>query len=364
MCGPVASARDCYGISAATSAPGLGSPLPHLHRDWAHPGHICTGTGLTPATSAPGLGSPRPHLHRDWARPCHICTGTGLTPATSAPGLGPPLPHLHRDWAHPCHICAGGLTLTPPQLLHDRTHSQRARPQAQASTRTRRDRVAPDEPAAVLVGMHGCAAATVARCVLCVRGVLHRRCTTSPTCWWTSRKATPRRRTIDGEGDATETNAARDIPCRAGYTVPRGLRCHAARRLPHITYGAAHLHSETAEGPFSWRTRNPARLGSPPGTIQPMLNSARLCSGDDGGAAKLEPVWRLLPSIAVAVRYAPMRHPIASAPRLTAPGRRRSSATPPAAAHQCEPTTGSHPHRRVRCRDWARPMPQLHHACP
>ena len=26
--------------------------------------------------------------------------------ATSAPGLGPPLPHLRRDWAHPCHICA------------------------------------------------------------------------------------------------------------------------------------------------------------------------------------------------------------------------------------------------------------------
>jgi hypothetical protein len=31
----------------------------------------------------------------------------GPTPATSAPGLGPPLPHLHRDWACPHHICAG-----------------------------------------------------------------------------------------------------------------------------------------------------------------------------------------------------------------------------------------------------------------
>ena len=28
--------------------------------------------------------------------PCHICTGTGLTPATSAPGLGSPVPHLHQ----------------------------------------------------------------------------------------------------------------------------------------------------------------------------------------------------------------------------------------------------------------------------
>ena len=32
--------------------------------------------------------------------PPHICTGTGLTPPTSAPGLGSPLPHLHRHWAH------------------------------------------------------------------------------------------------------------------------------------------------------------------------------------------------------------------------------------------------------------------------
>ena len=40
----------------------------------------------------------------DWARRCHICTGTGLTPAISALGLGSPRPHLHRDWAHPVHI--------------------------------------------------------------------------------------------------------------------------------------------------------------------------------------------------------------------------------------------------------------------
>jgi hypothetical protein len=58
----------------------MNSPLPHLHRDWAHPCHICTRTGLTPATFALGLNSPLPHLRRDWAHPCHICTGTGLTP--------------------------------------------------------------------------------------------------------------------------------------------------------------------------------------------------------------------------------------------------------------------------------------------
>jgi hypothetical protein len=35
--------------------------------------------GLGPSCeSAPGLGSPRLYLHRDRAHPCHICSGTGL----------------------------------------------------------------------------------------------------------------------------------------------------------------------------------------------------------------------------------------------------------------------------------------------
>ena len=58
---------------AATSASGPGPPPPHLRRDWAHPDHICAGTGLTPATSAPGLGSPRPHLRRDSAAAAAVC---------------------------------------------------------------------------------------------------------------------------------------------------------------------------------------------------------------------------------------------------------------------------------------------------
>ncbi len=72
------SRRRIRALAPPTSAPGLGSPRPHLHRDRARPAHICTGNGLAPPTSAPGLGSPRPHLHRDLAHPAHICTGTGL----------------------------------------------------------------------------------------------------------------------------------------------------------------------------------------------------------------------------------------------------------------------------------------------
>jgi hypothetical protein len=50
-------------IAATSAAPGLGSPLPHLHRDSAHPW---------------------PHLRRHWAQPCHICTGTGHERSTTA----------------------------------------------------------------------------------------------------------------------------------------------------------------------------------------------------------------------------------------------------------------------------------------
>ena len=54
-------------------------------------------TGLAPATSAPGLRSPLPHLHGDCAHRCHICTGTALIAATSAPGLRQYIEILYRD---------------------------------------------------------------------------------------------------------------------------------------------------------------------------------------------------------------------------------------------------------------------------
>jgi hypothetical protein len=53
-------ARRKEAMRSAAVPQGLGHVLPHLHRDCAHPCHICTGTGLTPATSALGLGSPLP----------------------------------------------------------------------------------------------------------------------------------------------------------------------------------------------------------------------------------------------------------------------------------------------------------------
>ena len=51
-----------------------GAPLPHLHRDCAHPRHICTGTGLTLPTSAPGLRapSPNPRTCPSLTASCHV----------------------------------------------------------------------------------------------------------------------------------------------------------------------------------------------------------------------------------------------------------------------------------------------------
>ena len=54
----------------------------------------CASDALVDIDGALGLGSPLPHLRRDWAHPCHICAGTGLSPATSAPGPGS-MPHSH-----------------------------------------------------------------------------------------------------------------------------------------------------------------------------------------------------------------------------------------------------------------------------
>ncbi len=51
---------------------------------------------LTPATPAPGLGSPAPHLQRNWARPC---TGTGSKRLVLEAVAGPRLKDSGHAWA-------------------------------------------------------------------------------------------------------------------------------------------------------------------------------------------------------------------------------------------------------------------------
>ena len=78
-------------------------------REWAHPCHICSRTGLAPTASAPGEGSPLRHLH--WTGP------------------GSPRPHLHRDWLrrrcsgfdvlklHLCVACCSGFDVMDQEVV-------------------------------------------------------------------------------------------------------------------------------------------------------------------------------------------------------------------------------------------------------
>jgi hypothetical protein len=69
--------------------------------------------------------APRPN----WAHPCHICTGTGLTPARSAPGMNSPLPHLHRGFVgpRPCFPSDSAL-LAAAHRLHGSSPLQQCAP--------------------------------------------------------------------------------------------------------------------------------------------------------------------------------------------------------------------------------------------
>ena len=84
-------------------------------------GGLCSKTqsSSTSTRRRPSAHPPLPHLHRDWARPCHICSGTGLAPAPSAPALGSPLPDLHQVFARRCQICARRPGSPVPHLRQD-----------------------------------------------------------------------------------------------------------------------------------------------------------------------------------------------------------------------------------------------------
>ena len=55
-------------------------PRPHLHRDWAHPDHICTGTGLTPLVLTARMQRPHARALR------HTCGALEAREPTAAAG--------------------------------------------------------------------------------------------------------------------------------------------------------------------------------------------------------------------------------------------------------------------------------------
>jgi hypothetical protein len=87
-------------------------PLQHRHRRAQMPRASCSGTGLTAATSAAGLGSPPPHLPRDLAHSAHIGNSDTMPLSThqrSSHTAAPRRPHHRRSSrrrvARCCNMC-------------------------------------------------------------------------------------------------------------------------------------------------------------------------------------------------------------------------------------------------------------------
>jgi hypothetical protein len=85
------------GVQLTAELTRLTDEVDRLHREWADP-HSKARACETAHSCAP-------------PNACTSAT-TGLGLPTSAPGQDPPLPHLHRDWAHPSHGCSGTIGLT------------------------------------------------------------------------------------------------------------------------------------------------------------------------------------------------------------------------------------------------------------
>ena len=93
---------------------GLGTPRPHLRQNWAHPGHICAGTGLTLPKSAPG--------------------GTGLACTTSASELGSPLQRSVHGSGHTSRL---GQRVVVFESVLPRSRTRTTRTETRTRTRTR-----------------------------------------------------------------------------------------------------------------------------------------------------------------------------------------------------------------------------------
>ena len=141
-----AARRRALPASVRVRARGGLTPAPHLCPDCtAQPRRIGAGTGdcscniCTRTGPSQGRCSPLPHLHRDWVHPCHICTGTGLTPATSAPGLGfpPSCIHVRAALRPPLLSPRACLHITPARHSGLRAEARRRRSAAGGGGRRR-----------------------------------------------------------------------------------------------------------------------------------------------------------------------------------------------------------------------------------
>ena len=118
---------------------GLGSPRPHLRRDWAHPApicagtelapaHICAGTGLMPACTCTAMASAAPPTSAPRPSPSPPTPAPVLSPRVLCWNRAPPVPNrswrrrrmsLQRRQIATAHCCAGTGLLLSARLRRD-----------------------------------------------------------------------------------------------------------------------------------------------------------------------------------------------------------------------------------------------------
>jgi hypothetical protein len=140
--------RQC---APAASVPGLGPPLPHLHRDWARPSHICPRTGLAQPHLPPGPGSlalcpldsgsqravplcctasTTPHYSTEHVSPCDGVARGPLWRPSDRQAAGVPLPSpwgRHSDNEQLHHLASRMYAAVKPHTHFNRSVARPAR---------------------------------------------------------------------------------------------------------------------------------------------------------------------------------------------------------------------------------------------
>ena len=96
---------------------------------------LTPGTGLTPPIGT-GIGLGGPHLHRDWAPPGHVCNRVGLAPAAA---------HICIGTAHVCAVPQAWSTST---IGRPRSDCYRRTPTRSSRSRLRNGRSSRPRPTA------------------------------------------------------------------------------------------------------------------------------------------------------------------------------------------------------------------------
>jgi hypothetical protein len=106
-CAADLSGRGCANKQTRTEAEEQARPRECCQDGWNATSKKCKGDSKCIFKGAKGLGPPRPHLHRDWAHPAHISTGTRPSGRARRAGKHPDgSENGKQEYALGCLLCA------------------------------------------------------------------------------------------------------------------------------------------------------------------------------------------------------------------------------------------------------------------